>query len=242
MTVNNHTASYQMLVVDDDHLNRSLIGTYLESAGHQVVTAASGKEMFACLAEQKFDLIILDLTLPDEDGIVLARKLRARSTIPIIILTARDNIEDRCVALEVGADDYLTKSIDPKEFILRVRNLLRRSTGDWANKSPSTNFGSRIFEFDGWQLDTEGFELKSPEGELIIMTPMEIKLLSVLVQNTGRVLSRDRLLDAISGYDSSPSERMVDAFVSRIRKKIESDSSKPKKIVTVTGVGYKFEH
>lgn len=240
MIKNHLPSSFLVLVVDGDNLFRTLIGKYLEGEGYQVIYAETGSQMFSQLETEKIDLVILELNIPDEDGIVLTRKLRARSQIPLIILTSREGQEDRCAALDVGADDYLLKCIDPEEFILRVRNLLRRSGGGWTSSKSSKNIKGRVIEFDGWSLDTEGYELQSPDGEAVSMTPMEIKLLSILAQNTGRVLSRDRLLDGISGIDDSPSERMIDAFVSRIRKKIEIDSKKPTKIVTVTGVGYKF--
>lgn len=230
-----------ILIVDDDHLVCSLIGSYLENSGYNSKSAGSAKEMFEELEKHSFDLILLDLTLPDEDGLVLARKLRSRSYVPLIILTARDNIDDKIAALEIGVDDFLVKSVHPKEFILRVKNLLMRSSTNWSNMPSNSSSNQRILEFDGWHLDTDGYELQSPTGQLVKMTPTEIKLLSVLVKNTGRVLSRDRLLDAISGYDNSPSERMIDAFVSRIRRKISKDNSEASKIVTITGVGYKFE-
>lgn len=236
-----NSSVFQVLIVDDHHLVRSLIGAYLEGAGYQVWTAGSGKEMFEQLDAHDLDLVILDLGLPDEDGIVLARKLRARSTMPLIILTAREGQDDRSIALEVGADDYLIKSIDPKEFLLRVRNLLQRGKRAGTNKTVTMKGKGSVVEFDGWQLDPDGYEVRSPKGDVISLTPMEIKLLAILVQNKGRVLSRDRLLDAISGYDDAPSDRMIDSFISRIRKRIEDDPKKPKKIVTVTGVGYKFE-
>ncbi len=240
MSDKKNVSIFQVLIVDDDNLVRTLIGSYLEHEGYEVREACSGEEMFSQLEAYNIDLIILDLGLPDEDGIVLTRKVRARSKVPIIILTSRDSQSDLHACLDVGADDYLLKSVNPEEFLLRVRNLLRRSSGRWTTDTLSKSNKSSVIQFDGWKLDTEGYELQSPEGDVVTMTPMEINLLSILAQNTGRVLSRDRLLDGIAGFDDSPSERMIDAFVSRIRKKIEIDSKKPTKIVTVTGVGYKF--
>lgn len=228
-------------MVDDDTLVQTLISKYLENAGYAVVTAISGHQMFERLnKEDDIDLVLLDLGLPDEDGIVLTRKLRARSNIPIVILTARDRAEDRLAALDVGADDYLTKSVNPEELLLRIRNLLRRSTGMAQKELTDTQVNARTFQFDNWVVNLDGFTLTSPNGEHVPMTPGEFRLLATLVKNPGRVLSRDQLLDAITGPDDSPSDRMIDAFVSRIRKKIEKDPKKPAYVQTVTGIGYRF--
>lgn len=227
-----------ILIVDDDELVRALIATHLESEGYGVTHAGSGKEMFELLDANDFDLVLLDLGLPDEDGLVLARKLRARSTVPLMILTGRRELDDRLAGLDVGADDYLTKSVNPEEFLLRVRNLLSRSSG--GDIAPTLGKDKNFIRFGGWAIDLDGHSLTSPAGEEVAMTPVELKLLAVLAKAPGRVLSRDTLLDAISGYDEAPSDRMIDAFVSRIRKKIEVNPKKPEIIVTITGVGYKF--
>lgn len=233
--------THKILMVDDDILVQALISQYLINAGYAVVTAVSGAEMFERLNQiDDIDLVLLDLGLPDEDGIVLARKLRARSAMPIIILTARDRAEDRLAALDVGADDYLTKSVNPEEMLLRIRNLLRRSSGSLQTAKAETDDRGRTFQFDNWIVDMDGFSLTSPKGETVPMTPGEFRVLATLVRQPGRVLSRDQLLDAISGHEEAPSDRMIDAFISRIRKKIEANPRKPEYIQTVTGIGYKF--
>ena len=203
--------------------------------------AGSGKEMFDCLNQEKdIDLILLDLGLPDEDGIVLARKLRARSSQPIIILTAREEMDTRLAGLDVGADDYLTKSVSPDELLLRIRNVLRRTTGTETTRTMMSGNADDAVRFDGWIVDMCGYAVTSPQGKIISMTPGEFRVLATLLKSRGRVLSRDQLLDAITGQEDDPSDRMIDAFISRIRKKIEKNPRKPVYIHTVTGVGYKF--
>lgn len=228
-------------MVDDDVLLQSLVSLHLEGAGYLVAKAGSGKEMFDCLNQEKdIDLILLDLGLPDEDGIVLARKLRARSSQPIIILTAREEMDTRLAGLDVGADDYLTKSVSPDELLLRIRNVLRRTTGTETTRTMMSGNADDAVRFDGWIVDMCGYAVTSPQGKIISMTPGEFRVLATLLKSRGRVLSRDQLLDAITGQEDDPSDRMIDAFISRIRKKIEKNPRKPVYIHTVTGVGYKF--
>ncbi|MBT3556931.1 MAG: response regulator transcription factor [Rhodospirillales bacterium] len=232
---------HKILMVDDDVLLQSLVSLHLEGAGYLVAKAGSGKEMFDCLNQEKdIDLILLDLGLPDEDGIVLARKLRARSSQPIIILTAREEMDTRLAGLDVGADDYLTKSVSPDELLLRIRNVLRRTTGTETTRTMMSGNADDAVRFDGWIVDMCGYAVTSPQGKIISMTPGEFRVLATLLKSRGRVLSRDQLLDAITGQEDDPSDRMIDAFISRIRKKIEKNPRKPVYIHTVTGVGYKF--
>ncbi len=231
-----------ILLVDDDPLILALMSRYLDQAGYSVITAATGGEMFSCLNERSdIDLLILDLGLPDEDGLVLARKLRTRSNLPIIILTARDSVDDRLAGLDVGADDYLNKTVDPEELLLRVRNLLRRTSSPSQTSSQPAVGEKDVFHFDGWIVDIKGYTVTSPEGSDVTMTPGEFRVLGALLNNRGRVLNRDQLLDAISGHEEAPNDRMIDAFISRIRRKIEKNPRAPVYIKTVTGVGYKFQ-
>lgn len=236
------TVSQVILLVDDDPLILALMSRYLKQAGYDIIMAANGKEMFNCLNNHtKIDLVLLDLGLPDEDGLVLARKIRARSSLPIIILTARDSMDDRLAGLDVGADDYLSKSVDPAELLLRVRNLLRRTcTPGTITNNHTLMDGNNIIRFDGWIVDLKGYTLTAPDNREVIMTPGEFRLLGALLNKRGRVLSRAQLLDAISNQDEGPNDRMIDAFISRIRRKIENDPRKPAYIKTVTRVGYKF--
>ncbi|MBC8269869.1 MAG: response regulator transcription factor [Rhodospirillaceae bacterium] len=212
---------------------QSLLAAYLEKEGYDISAVLTGKEMFSVLGNRSADLILLDLTLPDEDGLTLARQIRARSSIPIIILTARKGMEDRLAGLDIGADDFLTKPFDPRELVLRVRNVLKR-TGERGHEE------NLVFDFDGWKMDMRARTLTGPDKTEVPLTSGEFNLLAALIKSAGRVLSRDYLLDAIARNDEPPSDRMIDVFVSRLRKKIGQKSGKQDYIVTVPGHGYKF--
>lgn len=217
---------------------QQLLAAYLQNEGFKVSLAASGEEMLAILDTEPIQLILLDLGLPDEDGLTLARQIRARSTLPIIVLTARKHHDDRLAALEIGADDYVTKPCDPQELALRARNLLSRAK---ASDSP-TEFGqtAEMARFEGWVVNFTARTLVAPDGQEVHLTRSEYNLLAALVRAPNRILTRDHLLDAVSRQGDPPSDRMIDVLVSRLRRKIERDPKKPKLIVTVVGFGYKF--
>jgi len=215
---------------------QGLLAAYLENAGFKASMVASGKEMLACVDTESIDMVLLDLGLPDEDGLVLARQLRARSSLPIIVLTARKEQKDRLVALEIGADDYLTKPFDPAELLLRVRNMLGRSDSGGGEAPPR----AEVVRFEGWSLDIGGHSLTDPQGGKVTLTRAEFNLLSALARAPNRVLSRAFLLDAVSQDADAPTDRLIDVLVSRVRKKIEKNPKKPRIITTVVGSGYKF--
>ena len=222
-----------LLVVEDDEMMQSLLVVYLAHEGYDIIGVGSGKEMFAALNKRSFDLILLDLGLPDEDGLTLARQIRARSDVPIIMVTGRKDIEDRLAGLDIGADDFLTKPFDPRELVLRVRNILKR-------RGKMNTEASQGYRFDGWALDLLSRTLTAPDGGDVPLTGGEFNLLAALANAPNRVLSRDYLLDAITSDNDPPSDRMIDVFVSRLRKKLEKNPRKPECIVTVPGHGYKF--
>jgi two-component system OmpR family response regulator len=224
-----------LLVVEDDEFVQTLLAAYLEKEGFKVMRALNGREMLCLLSQERIDLILLDLTLPDEDGLTLARQVRARSTIPIIVLTARTERHDRLAALEIGADDYMVKPFDPQELCLRVRNLLVRA-GNAEHQNQNSNRGREVIHFDGFTLDMAGHALLDKEGEQIQLSPAEFNLLSALAHAPGRVLSRSQLLDAVSRNDEAPSERLIDVLISRLRRKL----GQPQLIVTAPGLGYRF--
>ena len=210
----------------------------LRGEGFQVSLAGTGRELLATLDAENVGLVLLDLGLPDEDGLVLMRQIRARSGIPVIVLTARLDREDRISALELGADDYLTKPCDPEELVLRVQNLLTRSRSATSNGS-----GRRIqsaFCFNGWTMNINARSLTNVEGEDVHLSRTEFNLLAALTNAPNRVLSRSQLLDAISLHDESPTERMIDVVIARLRSKIEIEPKKPKIITTMVGIGYKL--
>jgi len=231
-TVNIHKKPH-LLIVEDDEMMQSLLAVYLEQEGYDITAVLTGKDMFSVLSKRSADLILLDLTLPDEDGLTLARQVRARSSVPIIIMTARKGMEDRLAGLDIGADDFLTKPFDPRELVLRVRNVLKR-TGD------ATREENQVVGFDGWKMDMTSRTLTGPDETDVPLTSGEFNLLAALIKSPGRVQSRDYLLDAIARNDEPPSDRMIDVFVSRLRKKIGKNSGEQNYIVTVPGHGYKF--
>ena len=228
----------RILIVEDEEFVQALLAAFLEKEGFVTALANSGKKMFAILDKDPVDLILLDLSLPDEDGLTLTRQIRARSSIPIIVLTARQGRKDRLVALEMGANDYLLKPMDPEELALRVRNMLGRpgEAGEATVKAPQ----NQRIGFDRWTLDITSHSLTDGDGRDVSLTRAEFNLLAALVRAPNRVLSRDFLLDAISRNDEAPTERVIDVLISRLRKKIENNPRQPQKIVTVLGCGYKF--
>ena len=226
-----------ILVVDDDREIRDLLGRFLRRHGYRVETAADGRQMFAALGAGRFDLVVLDLMLPGEDGLSLCRRVRADSSLPIIMLTAVGEDTDRIVGLEVGADDYLGKPFNPRELLARIRAVLRRSTEGL--RRPEEN-PSRCLEFQGWSLDAARRRLQAPGGEPVVLTAGEFSLLLAFLEHPGRVLTRDQLLDLTRGREAGPFDRSVDIQVSRLRRKIEGDPKRPELIKTVRSGGYVF--
>ncbi len=230
------TAS-QILVVDDDPKICRLLARYLVQEGYHVITACNGEEMRQLMAAEQPDLVILDLMLPDEDGLSLARALRSESNVAIIMLTGKTDPIDRVVGLEVGADDYVTKPFDERELLARVRSVLRRTLQDGPPASTSEKF---IARFAGWQLDLSAYELTSPAGERVHLTSHEFQLISALVTRPNRTLTRNEILDLVAGRDWAPYDRSIDVLVAKVRRKIEDDPKNPTLIQTIRGVGYKF--
>ena len=227
--------SKRVLIVEDDESLSFLMSAYLGNDGQEVLVARSGKEMLSMIDREPVDLILLDLNLPDEDGLALARRVRTRSSIPIIIVSVRCTEEDRLAGLELGADDYVTKPFNPRELTLRVRNTLARSDG----RKPGEQ-DMLVRRFAGWSLNFAERSLLSPEGQAVDLTRAEFNLLAALVSAEGRALSRNYLLDAISRDDETPHPHTVDVLIYRIRNKIEPDPRKPSLLVTLTGVGYRL--
>ncbi|MBP2303186.1 two-component system torCAD operon response regulator TorR [Azospirillum picis] len=211
---------------------RDSIASYFEREGYRVSTASDAKSLRLLLAREKVDLVLLDIRLPDQDGLSLIRDLRAESNLPVIFVTGRDDEIDRVVGLELGADDYVTKPFSPRELLARVRTVLRRS-------SDSSRVGQQR-QFAGWTVDLTQRSLTSPRGEEVRLTRGEFDLLAALLRHPGQVLSRDVLLDAVSHRDVGPNDRTVDVLVARLRRKIEVDPADPQLIVTEHGIGYRF--
>lgn len=230
------TASPHILVVEDDREICALVARCLQENDWRVSMARDGREMDIRLAESRIDLVLLDIMLPGEDGLSLCRRLRASSSLPIIIVSAKGDDIDRVIGLEIGADDYLAKPFNPRELAARVRALLRRSA--MAASSPAVQ--ARRLRFAGWLLDTRFRTLENPEGAQVALTPAEFDLLQVMCERPGRVLNRDQLLDLTQGRSAGPNERSIDILISRLRRKLEPEQGQPMLIRTVRSGGYEL--
>ena len=225
-----------ILVVDDQREICDLVQQYLTSEGYRVSIASDGEGMRKIMAQDPADLVILDLMLPGEDGLSLARRLRQESTIGIVILTGRGETVDRIIGLEMGADDYLPKPFHPRELLARVKSVLRRAS---TRARPEAAAAARV-RFAGWHLDLMTRELTSPDGAEVRLTTGEFDLLAAFVNNANQVLSRDRLLDLARNREAGPFDRTIDVQVGRLRRKLEPDPERPTLIKTVRGAGYIF--
>jgi len=227
----------RILIVDDDEEIRSLLQRFLLRHGFETQTASCGAEMDACLARASFDLAILDVMLPDEDGFSLCKRLREDHKIPIVMVTGVVETTDRIVGLELGADDYVTKPFDARELVARIRAVLRRSGGT----GPRADTGvAPALRFSGWRLDILRRELRSSDHTLTPLSGGEFDLLVTFAQHPQRVLTREQLIDLSRGPAHEAFDRSIDVQVSRLRRKIEEDPSDPEIIRTVRNVGYIF--
>src|SRR5258706_13400646 len=227
-----------VLAVDDDRSIRQMIADYLADNDIQVTAVASGKEIADVMARHTIDLLILDLKLPGEDGMQIARALRAASDVPIIMLTGRKDEADRVMGLELGADDYLTKPFSPRELLARIRALLRRSR---ARETVADGLSRiRAYRFAGWELNVRLRRLKSPTGETVALTNSEFNLLAAFLAAPQRVLSRERLLDLSRLHNDEVYDRSIDVQVGRLRRKLDSNGTKAQCIRTERGAGDVF--
>ncbi len=233
------TIQPHILIVDDDPQIRELLLEYLTANGLRASVTASGKEMAAILADHAIDLVVLDLRLAGEDGMVLARKLREESAIRIIMLTGVRDEADRVMGLELGADDYLTKPFSPRELLARIRTVLRRTKG--AALTEARQRDVRAYRFASFELNLRTRRLaKQQAGQRIELTNGEFNLLAALLAAPQRILTRDQLLESSRVYDNEVYDRSIDVQILRLRRKIEVDPSQPQFILTERGVGYLF--
>ncbi len=225
----------RILIVDDDAEIRHLLRDYLARNGMRAEAVADGRAMRAALQQGRYDLVILDLMLPGEDGLTLCRELRARSNLPVIMLTARGEDTDRIVGLEMGADDYVPKPFNPRELLARIKAVLRR-----AQTLPGSGLASdsKRLRFAGWTLDPSTRQLTSPQGVVTPLTSGEYRLLQVFLEHANRVLSREQLLDLTRGRDATPFDRSIDVQVGRLRRRLADTAQEPTLIKTVRGEGY----
>ena len=223
-----------ILVVDDDHEIRDLLARFLERSGLRVSVARDGREARRLWGQGHYHLVVLDLMLPGEGGLDLARWLRGQANVPIVMLTAMGEEIDRIIGLEMGADDYLAKPFNPRELLARIRAVLRRSGEGEADDAAAR----RTFHFSGWRLETARRRLLDPEGAEVALTGGEYDLLLVLLERPNRVLTRDMLLDLLRGRQTGPFDRAIDVAISRLRRKLDDDGRNAQLIKTVRGGGY----
>ena len=221
-----------VLVVDDEPIVRDVVVRYLEREGFTALEAADGDAARRLIERGSPQLVVLDVMLPGTDGLTLCRWIRERGDLPVIMLTARGEEADRIVGLELGADDYVTKPFSPRELAIRVRNLLRRA-------APAPLAASEIIRFGAVEVDGAAREVRR-DGEQLKLTMREFDLLWFLVSHPRRVFSRDQLMDRVWGYEAALDTGTVTVHVRRLREKIEDDPSRPRRIETVWGVGYRF--
>jgi DNA-binding response OmpR family regulator len=227
-----------LLVIDDDPLICQLVTEYMGKHDMRVSSGASGRELFELLGREAIDLVLLDLKLPGEDGMQLARALRERANVPIVLLTGRNEEADRVMGLELGADDYVTKPFSPRELLARVRAVLRRYQVQAT--LPDRDNTRRAYRFAGWELKLLSRQLVSPQGRPVDLSNGEFSLLSALCRAPQRVLSREQLLSMSRLHDAEVYDRAIDVQIRRLRSKIEADAANPTLIVTERGAGYRL--
>lgn len=231
--------SAHLLVVDDDPRIRQMLIRYFEEEGYHVSAVAEGRGMRDALQRNAIDIVLLDLILGNgEDGLMLAREIRAKSDLPIIMLTGRDDVVDRIVGLEMGADDYIAKPFHLREVLARVRTVLRRHHPHPVQAVDGE--GGEIIRFNGWMLDPQERRLITPDGADVALTTGEFNILLVMARHPGRVFSRDTLMNLTEGRNYEAFDRAIDAQISRLRKKIEVGKNPTLLIKSVRGVGYVF--
>ncbi len=227
-------ATHRILMIEDDASLASMVGEYLHAAGMQVEAAHDAATGLAALSRTKPDAVILDVMLPDLDGFEVCRRIRARSGVPILMLTARGDDTDRIVGLELGADDYLPKPFNPRELLARIRAILRRVSGDGAGSG-----AGEAMRFGRLEIDPAA-RRATLGGEPCALTGYQFDVLCALASNAGRVMSREQLMDRLRGEALEAFDRSIDVHISRIRSAIEDDPRHPRRIVTVRGAGYVF--
>lgn len=229
-----------ILIVDDDRGIRELVGAYLEKSAMRVSLAANGREMRAALEYGAPDLIVLDLMMPGEDGLTLCRELRAGKfrTVPVLMLTARNEETDRIIGLEMGADDYLPKPFAVRELLARIRSVLRRTR--MLPPGMQVTEAAQMLAFGDWRLDTTARHLLDAQGTMVALSGGEYRLLRVFLDHAQRVLTRDQLLNLTQGREANAFDRSIDLLVSRLRQRLRDEAREPRYIKTLRSEGYVF--
>lgn len=226
-----------ILIVDDDPRLCRLLERYLTREGYRASSAHSCAKARERIESSQPSLVLLDVILPDSDGLTFLRELRSAHSVPVILLTGKADVIDKVVGLELGADDYITKPFEERELLARIRTVLRRFS---AATGKENDFTTSLLTFAGWKLDDEAQELTSPAGAAVPLTTYEFRLLKALTKAAPRILGRDQILDAVAGRDAMPLDRSVDVLIGKLRKKIEKNPRTPKIIKTIRGSGYKI--
>jgi len=225
--------SRTLLIVEDDRVTREKMTAYFETEGYTVIVSGTALEAKQLIEQSSIDLALVDINLPDGDGLALARDIRSKSNMGIIFVSGRDDDIDRIVGLEIGGDDYVTKPFNPRELLARVKGLLRRTEN-------ITRSAVEVREFSGWKFDLLRRTLTTPDQGIVELTRAELELLELFTRNPGATLSRERLMHSITHRFWNPGDRTVDVLIRRLRQKIELDPSNPQTIKTVHGEGYMF--
>jgi DNA-binding response OmpR family regulator len=226
-----------IVIVDDDELLRSRLAAYLRSEGYRVTTADSAATFRSIMRSERIDLVLVDITMPGEDGLSLTRFLREQSEIGVVILTGKGDPIERAIGLEVGADDYIAKPFHLRELLARVRSVLRRTR---PRSDRAGGAVAPVVRFAGWRLDLAKRTLTSPVGTAVPLTTAEYQLLHAFVSSPNQVLGRDRLLELVAGRKWQPYDRTIDQHISRLRRKLEQDPSQPELIKSIRAQGYLF--
>ncbi|WP_412771602.1 response regulator transcription factor [Ligilactobacillus murinus] len=229
----------KVLVVEDDTAIKTLLKYNLEQAGYQATTSSDGQVGYELALNNEYDFILLDVMLPNLDGLEITKRLRQEKVMtPILIITARDQELDKIIGLELGADDYLTKPFSPREVLARLKAISRRITPKEVTPTPKTD-KQTLFKYPDFTVDLERVKVMVKD-QTVALTPKEFELLAYFIKRPGRVLSREKLLNGVWGYDYVGQTRMIDMHVSHLREKLEPDPKKPKYIETLRGFGYRF--
>lgn len=233
------SATPHILIVEDDFASRSLLVSYFEKEGYRISETEQADDLVQRVEEHNIDLVLLDINLPGKDGLTLTRELRAASRVGIILVTSKGDEIDRIVGLELGADDYVTKPFNPRELLVRAKNLLWR-VRETVEPQRDNGRPAHQWHFEGWSLDGSKRLLTAPDETSERLPEGEFKLLQALITNSGQVLSRDQLMDAIHDREWTPNDRSVDVLVGRLRRKLRDNPSDPHFILTAHGAGYMF--
>lgn len=231
--------SAKLLIVEDEVVTRQTLARLFQQEGYEVFDAADGKQMENIMAQQPVDLIIMDVNLPGQSGLELAESLREQKNIGLVFLTGRDSDEDRLLALELGADDYLIKPYNPKELTIRVRNLYRRIEQSQQPSEPKVE-GSREFHFNGWVLDCDSRCLHSPDKKMFRLPKSEYRAMELFLTQPGKIHDRETLVRKMLDRELRPNDRTVDVAIRRIRRHFEAHPETPNLITTIHGEGYRF--